>query len=93
MREPTTVVAVNSLVKSGLAVREPSQEDRRKVHIRLTPLGKSLQATLLPVVADVNQRATKGLTKSETQTLLSLLRRINANLAQEADPIGGEVVP
>lgn len=93
MREPTTVVAVNSLVKSGLAVREPSVEDRRKVHIRLTPLGRSLQATLLPIVADVNDRATKGLTKAEIATLLRLLRHINGNMAQELEQIGGDAVP
>ena len=33
MREPTTVVAVNSLVKAGFVKRAPSDEDRRKVHI------------------------------------------------------------
>ena len=93
MREPTTVVAVNSLVKSGLAVREPSVEDRRKVHIRLTPLGRSLQATLLPMVADVNDRATKGLTKAEVATLLRLLRHINGNMAQQLEQIGGDAVP
>jgi len=93
MREPTTVVAVNSLVKSGLAVREPSVEDRRKVHIRLTPLGRSLQATLLPMVADVNDRATKGLTKAEIATLLRLLGHINGNMAQELEQVGGDAVP
>jgi len=93
MREPTTVVAVNSLVKSGLAVREPSVEDRRKVHIRLTPLGRSLQATLLPMVADVNDRATKGLTKAEIATLQRLLRHINGNMAHELEQVGGDAVP
>lgn len=93
MREPTTVVAVNSLVKSGLAVREPSVEDRRKVHIRLTPLGRSLQVTLLPIVADVNDRATKGLTKAEIATLIRILRHINTNMAQELDQVGGDTAP
>ena len=93
MREPTTVVAVNSLVKSGLAVREPSIEDRRKVHIHLTPLGLSLQATMLPIVADINDRATKGLTKAEIATLLRLLRHINSNVAQELEQIGSDTAP
>lgn len=84
-REPTTVVAVNSLVKSGLVLRVPSTKDRRKVHIRLTPLGRSLQTMMLPIVADVNHRGTNGLSKDEVQSLLELLRRVNANFTQQVD--------
>src|ERR1700759_5186659 len=40
MREPTTVTAVNSLVKSGFVERAPSRDDRRKVHINLTQRAK-----------------------------------------------------
>src|ERR1700760_4091377 len=51
MREPTTVTAVNSLVRSGFVERVPSALDRRKIHIHLTERAQALQATLLPLVA------------------------------------------
>jgi MarR family transcriptional regulator for hemolysin len=85
MREPTTVVAVNSLEKAGFVRRMPSTEDRRKVHIHLTPRAKALQATLLPLVAEVNGLATAGLTASEVRVLRRALHRISENLAAEAD--------
>jgi len=85
MREPTTVVAVNSLVKAGFAVRTPSADDRRKVHIHLTPTAKALQATLLPMAAEVNTLATEGLSVQEVAVLRDLLHRMSENLAAEAE--------
>lgn len=85
MREPTTVVAVNSLVKSGFVVRTPSAEDRRKVHIHLTPEARALQVKLLPLVAELNDVATAGLTAQEIAILRRALHRIDENLAAEVD--------
>ena len=85
MREPTTVTAVNSLVRSGFVDRVPSVSDRRKVHIHLTDRGRNLRTALLPLVAEVNDLATKGVDPAEMQTFLRVLAVINANLAEEAD--------
>ncbi len=85
MREPTTVVAVGSLVKAGLVRRAPSGEDRRKVHIHLTPHGRALQLMLLPLAAEVNALATAGLDPSEVAALRRALRRISGNLADHVD--------
>ena len=85
MREPTTVVAVNSLVKAGLVARVPSDRDRRKIHIHLTPRAVALQATLMPLVAKVNARATVGMTDAEVDALRRALRQLAANLAAQVD--------
>jgi DNA-binding MarR family transcriptional regulator len=85
MREPTTVSAVNSLVRSGFVERAPSRDDRRKVHIHLTQRAKELQEMLLPLVAEVNAMATRGLDMDELATFRRVLARINANLADEAE--------
>lgn len=85
MREPTTVTAVNSLVRSGFVDRAPSQVDRRKVHIRLTARAKALQAELLPQVAEVNALATQGIDPADLANFRKVLVQINANLAAEAD--------
>lgn len=84
MREPTTVTAVNSLVRSGFVARVPSLKDRRKIHIHLTERAKALQAELLPQVAEVNALATQGIDPAELAVFRKVLAQINANLAGEA---------
>jgi DNA-binding MarR family transcriptional regulator len=91
MREPSTVAAVNSLVKSGFAVRAPSETDRRKIHIRLTDRARALKLELLPYVAEVNAMATAGVDPDEVAVFVKVLGQINANLAGEADePLVGQ---
>ena len=84
MREPTTVVALKGLEKAGLIRREKSLTDRRKVYIHLTPHARELQAVLQPLNAEVHAVATAGLTDEEVETLSTLMRRVIANLAEEA---------
>jgi DNA-binding MarR family transcriptional regulator len=85
MREPTTVTAVNSLVRSGFVERVPSLKDRRKIHIHLTDRARALQDELLPLVAEVNALATAGIDPAELATFLKVLGQLNANLAAEAE--------
>lgn len=85
MREPTTVIALKSLEKSGFVVRKQSTEDRRRIHVYLTPLAKKLERKLLPAVAEVNEIATKGMTPKEVEQLRRLLAKVGENLA-ENDP-------
>ena len=85
LREPTTVTALKSLEKSQFVYREQSTEDRRRVHVFLTPLAKKLQKKLLPAVAEVNEIATRGFTAKEVTQLRSLLIRVGQNLAEERE--------
>lgn len=82
MQEPTAVIALRGMEEAGWITRDRSAEDRRKVHIRLTPAGRALRETLLPVAREVNTLATAGLSESETTTLLALLRRVRAGLTE-----------
>src|ERR1043165_5077603 len=61
MREPTTVIALKSLERSGFVVRRQSLEDRRKVHVYLTREARALEPVLLPAVVEVNAIALAGL--------------------------------
>lgn len=88
MREPTTVVAVNGLERAGLVRRAPSEQDRRKIHIYLTPAGRALQAELLPLVAEVQARATQGLSADELAELLRALNLVRDNLGEDLDWAG-----
>jgi len=90
MREPTTVIALKGLEKSGFVRRQPSSEDRRRIHVFLTPLAKRLEAKLLPAVVEVNRIATRGLSASEVDDLRRLLRKVGQNLAEEVADAAGD---
>jgi len=83
MREPTTVIALKSLERSGFVVRKKSEEDRRKVHVFLTPQAQALEAVLLPAVAEVNDVALAGLSKTEIDILRKALTQVGRNLAAD----------
>ena len=83
MREPTTVIALKSLERSGFVTRKKSEEDRRKVHVFLTPEAKALQPVLLPAVAEVNAVALAGLTPDEVAILRRALTQVGRNLSAD----------
>ncbi|WP_293899516.1 MarR family transcriptional regulator [Phenylobacterium sp.] len=85
MREPTTVIALKSLERSGFVTRQKSLEDRRKAHVFLTEEARRLEATLLPAVAEVNAIALAGLTDSEIAVLRKALTQVGRNLAADDD--------
>ena len=85
LREPTTVIAIKGLEKSGLVRREANSTDRRKAHVYLTPEGKALQKELHPYIEEVHEIATRSLTDSQVGMLRELLRSVWANLAEEND--------
>ncbi len=81
--EPTTLSAVASMEKAGLVCRARHSGDRRKIHVNLTEKGRALQATLLPVAADVLGAAARGLTGREIDLLLELLHAMQENLRHD----------
>jgi DNA-binding MarR family transcriptional regulator len=90
MQEPTTVTALNSLAKAGLVRREPSTEDRRKVHVFLTPKARMLRAELLVCVAEVNDLAARGVDEADMavvrRVLVQLAENLNRDDADESEP-------
>ena len=83
MKEPTTVTALNSLVKADLVRRVPSTEDRRKVHVFLTPKARRLRAQLMVCVADVNEIAAEGIAPADLATVRRVLTTMIENLARD----------
>jgi DNA-binding MarR family transcriptional regulator len=82
-QEPTTVTALKSLERSGLIRRETSTEDRRRVHVYLTPEARKLRKKLAPFVVEVNALATRDLTPKQVKLLRELLIHVGQNLADE----------
>jgi DNA-binding MarR family transcriptional regulator len=82
-QEPTTVTALKGLERNGLVRRVPSVDDRRRVHVYLTPEAKKLRRKLAPYVVEVNALATRHLTPKQVQLLRQLLMHVGQNLADE----------
>ena len=79
-KEATTVYAVRSLIDAGLAKRTPSNEDKRKVYITLTPRARRLREKLMPMVVEVNEQALAGIDPRDVATARKVLAITHANL-------------
>lgn len=75
-----TVSALNALERAGLVRRVRSREDRRTVHVRLTPAGKALEKRLVPLAAEIQRRATAGIAARDVAVLRRVLAAMRANL-------------
>jgi len=71
---------VDGLEKRGLLARRPDAADRRAFRVELTAEGEELMQHLFPIVARLNEAATKGLSASEREMLLGLLESVMAHL-------------
>ena len=73
IKHNSAVGLADRLVKEGLAVREPSRADRRKVHLQLTARGRQVLAKLA------------GIHRRELQRIGPALEKLLADLAR--DPV------
>ena len=85
MRGPTTVAAVDWLELHGFVRRRAHPDDQRKVNVFLTAKGRRVYPTVVPDIQSVNEKAVRGLSRAEQQTLKRLLGRLRENLAQPDD--------
>lgn len=70
---------LDRLEKKGLCRRERSLDDRRVVHVLLTPAGEEAVRHVPVVLADVTNLHLDGFSRDEWETLKSLLNRMVAN--------------
>lgn len=80
MKGPTIVGIVAQLEREKLVTRAVDPNDSRKKIISLTAKGRQLRGTIVPIVEDVNRRATKGFSAAERIQLKRMLRRVRANM-------------
>jgi DNA-binding MarR family transcriptional regulator len=83
MMEPTTVIALRSMEKSGLIRRVQGDDDRRKVLVFLTAKAKRLRAELLSVARTITAEAEEGIAPRD----LVAFRRIVARMTENLDRI------
>ncbi|WP_183082134.1 MarR family winged helix-turn-helix transcriptional regulator [Paraburkholderia sp. BL23I1N1] len=90
IEEATVTSTIDRMVRDGLLLRERASHDLRKNRLKLTARGQQLKQVLLPEARAVVQRATRGLSKAEIYFLLTLLRKVEANLVDEnVTPLDG----
>lgn len=80
MMEPTTVIALRSMEKSGLIRRVRSAEDKRKTHVWLTPKAKRMRGKLLQVARTITDEAEAGIGRDHLAVLRRIMPHMTANL-------------
>jgi DNA-binding MarR family transcriptional regulator len=83
MMEPTTVIALRSMEKSGLIRRVRGADDRRKVRVFLTAKAKRLRGELLALARTITDEAEEGIAPRD----LAAFRRIIARMTENLDRI------
>jgi MarR family transcriptional regulator, organic hydroperoxide resistance regulator len=86
MMEPTTASALTNMERKGLVRRIRNRTDRRIVNVFLTERGRALQRELLPLAAEVNEVALRGVSVNEVAQLRALLAKLRTRL--DADTTG-----
>ncbi|MCX7512226.1 MarR family winged helix-turn-helix transcriptional regulator [Frateuria sp. STR12] len=70
----------NALVERGLIKRGPSDQDRRRVEIRITPAGRRFVQKLLPGLFPPCGAAFAGFSEADKRSFSRLLRKLADNL-------------
>ena len=66
--EPTTLAAVRAMQDMGLVERRQLDGNRKNMHVFLTPLGRSLEQTLVPLAEEVNRISVQGMSERAVST-------------------------
>ena len=80
MMEPTTVIALRGMERSGLIRRRRGADDRRKVRVFLTAKAKRLREELLGVARRITDEAEAGVAAGELAAFRRIMARMTANL-------------
>jgi DNA-binding MarR family transcriptional regulator len=78
--EPTTVIALRSMEKSGLVRRVRSREDKRRSQVWLMPKALRLRDELLAIARGITDAAEAGLGRDELAQFRRVIRHMTENL-------------
>ena len=81
--EPTTLQAMKSMEQLGYITRERLPDSKKKIYIFLTPRGRALKGTLVPLAEEVNAVAVRTIGARDVSALRGLLSTIIENLAED----------
>jgi MarR family transcriptional regulator, organic hydroperoxide resistance regulator len=80
MMEPTTVIALRSMEKSGLIRRVRSTDDKRRSHVWLTAKAQRMRWALLGLARGITAQAEDGLSRNELMLFRRVIAKMTANL-------------
>ncbi len=80
MMEPTTVIALRSMERSGLIRRVRGDDDRRKMLVFLTPKAQRLRSELLGVARSITDDAEQGIAARDLASFRRVIARMTTNL-------------
>lgn len=83
MEQPTVSRIVTQLESEKLVRRRTSKTDSRFVHVSLTAAGQRSFSKIYPTAERHQERALKGFTRKEIDTLTDMLRRIQRNIESD----------
>jgi MarR family transcriptional regulator, organic hydroperoxide resistance regulator len=78
--EPTTVIALRSMERSGLVRRVRSRDDKRRAQVWLTPKAQRLRGELLALARGITDAAEAGIGRDDLALFRRLIRRMTENL-------------
>lgn len=81
---PVVIGVVDRLERDGLVTRERSEEDRRRVHVRLTDEGHKMEDIAGPMVDEVYADLDQALTDKQWRQLYELLEQVIAHVETES---------
>lgn len=76
--QSTMALTLRRMERDGLVTREPSEQDRRRVEIRLTDRTRALERVLVGSAEETNSVATAGISERD----LAVTRRVIARMIQ-----------
>ncbi|HUQ27555.1 MAG TPA: MarR family transcriptional regulator [Usitatibacter sp.] len=81
--EPTTFTAINAMERLGYVKRRRKPDNRKNVHVYLTPKGRALKRKLVPLAEDVNRVAVSKVPRGDVAATRRTLLAIIDNLARD----------
>jgi len=81
--EPSTAIALRSMEERGYVLREQKPGNRKNVYVFLTPTGRWLQGTLVPLAEEVNAIAIDGIPAADVAATRRALLAMLENLARD----------
>src|SRR5438128_375712 len=79
MMEPTTVIALRGMEKTGLIRRVRAADDRRVTRVHLTPKARRLRDRLLQISQGVNDQGAEGIDAAELVRFRRVIARMTEN--------------
>ena len=74
---------LNTMEKKNLVARIPSKSDNRINHIFLTKHGDEMLKNAAPVMTDILSQIQEGISESEIDNVIKVLKKINTNIKSE----------